>query len=61
MDPAVPAIEDSLSIKETKDDLIRKALIKHNGNRKLAARELGISERTLYRKLPPEFKTPRNG
>lgn len=61
MVPNVPAVEDSLSIKETKDDLIRKALIKHNGNRKLAARELGISERTLYRKLPPEFKTPRNG
>lgn len=61
IDPEVPAIGDSLSIKDTKDDLIRKALIKHNGNRKLAAMELGISERTLYRKLPPEFKTPRNG
>jgi transcriptional regulator of acetoin/glycerol metabolism len=28
-----------------------KALEKHNGKRKLAARELGISERTLYRKI----------
>lgn len=52
-------VTDSLSIKDTKDDLIRKALVKHNGNRKKAAEELGISERTLYRKLPPEFRTPR--
>lgn len=52
-------VPDSLSIKDTKDDLIRKALVKHNGNRKKAAEELGISERTLYRKLPDEFKTPR--
>lgn len=50
---------DSLSIKGTSDDLIRKALVKHNGNRKKAAEELGISERTLYRKLPPEFKNAK--
>jgi DNA-binding NtrC family response regulator len=31
--------------------MIRKALLKHDGKRKNAARELGISERTLYRKL----------
>lgn len=48
-----------LSIKGTSDDLIRKALAKHNGNRKKAAEELEISERTLYRKLPPEFKNPK--
>jgi len=52
-------VPDTLSIKDTKDDLIRKALVKHNGNRKKAAEELGISERTLYRKLPEEFRTPR--
>ena len=41
---------------QSNQDLIRKALEKHNGNRKKAAEELGISERTLYRKLPPEFR-----
>lgn len=39
------------SIQEVNTELIRKALEKHNGNRKLAAAELGISERTLYRKI----------
>ncbi len=43
--------EESLSIKERNADLVRKALEKHNGNRKLAAQELGISERTLYRRI----------
>ncbi len=46
----------SLSIRGANEDLIRKALEKHNGNRKKAAEELGISERTLYRKLPEEYK-----
>ena len=32
-------------------DLIEKVLRKHGGNRKAAAAELGISERTLYRKI----------
>ena len=50
------AEEAALSWKHTQDDLIRKALEKHNGNRKLAAEELGMSERTLYRKLPPEYR-----
>ena len=44
-------IEESLSIADTEKQLIRKALNKHNGKRKLAAEELGISERTLYRKI----------
>lgn len=48
------------SIREVEEDMIRKALEKHGGNRKKAARELGISERTLYRKLPAEFKSPKN-
>ena len=39
------------SIEEMNMELIKKALAKYNGNRKDAARELGISERTLYRKL----------
>ncbi|MBR1575460.1 MAG: sigma-54-dependent Fis family transcriptional regulator [Bacteroidales bacterium] len=43
--------EDSLSIRKVEEDHIRRALEKHHGNRKLAAAELGISERTLYRRL----------
>lgn len=41
----------SFSIHDTNADLIRKALEKHGGRRKDAAEELGISERTLYRKI----------
>jgi transcriptional regulator with PAS, ATPase and Fis domain len=44
-------IEESLSISEKEKDLIIKALSKYNGKRKKAAQELGISERTLYRKI----------
>jgi transcriptional regulator with PAS, ATPase and Fis domain len=44
-------IEESLSIQDKEVELIRKALRKHQGKRKLAAQELGISERTLYRKI----------
>jgi transcriptional regulator with PAS, ATPase and Fis domain len=44
-------IEESLSLQKKEIDLIRKALEKYNGKRKSAARELGISERTLYRKI----------
>jgi len=40
-----------LSLQKVSEELIRKALEKHSGNRKLAAEELGISERTLYRRL----------
>jgi len=46
----VKAIE-SLSIQEKELELIKKSLEKHDGKRKLAAKELGISERTLYRKI----------
>ena len=42
---------EEVSIKEANMDLIEKVLRKHGGNRKAAAAELGISERTLYRKL----------
>ncbi len=44
-------LEESLSLQEKEKDLIERALQKHNGRRKKAARELGISERTLYRKI----------
>jgi len=44
-------VEESLSISDKEVELIRKALDRHKGRRKLAAQELGISERTLYRKI----------
>jgi len=44
-------IEESLSLEEKEKEMIRKALDKYNGKRKHAANELGISERTLYRKI----------
>ena len=44
-------VEESLSLEEKEKELITKALNKYNGKRKLAANELGISERTLYRKI----------
>ena len=44
-------VEESLSLVDKESDLIKKALKKHKGKRKLAANELGISERTLYRKI----------
>jgi transcriptional regulator with PAS, ATPase and Fis domain len=44
-------IEDLLSLEKQEMDMIRRALDKHRGKRKNAAQELGISERTLYRKI----------
>ena len=44
-------VEESLSLDEVKKEMIRKALEKHHGNRKSAAQDLNISERTLYRKI----------
>ena len=44
-------LEESLSIQKKEEDLIRRALNKHHGKRKNAAHDLGISERTLYRKI----------
>jgi transcriptional regulator with PAS, ATPase and Fis domain len=44
-------IEESLSLQKKEVDFIRRALAKHEGKRKDAAAELGISERTLYRKI----------
>ena len=42
---------EDMSIKASNMELIEKVLRKHDGNRKAAAAELGISERTLYRKI----------
>lgn len=50
-DAGVVDVTDNLSLQHLGEDLIRKALAKYNGRRKDAARELGISERTLYRKI----------
>ena len=44
-------VEESLSLEEKEIEMIKKALEKHNGKRKYAANDLGISERTLYRKI----------
>ena len=43
--------EETLSLHDKEIELIKKSLERHNGKRKLAADELGISERTLYRKI----------
>jgi transcriptional regulator with PAS, ATPase and Fis domain len=44
-------VEEDMSIRTANQELIEKVLKKHGGNRKAAAAELGISERTLYRKI----------
>ena len=44
-------VEESLSLEDKERELIQKALVKHRNRRKAAAKELGISERTLYRKI----------
>ncbi|MDX5325568.1 MAG: sigma-54 dependent transcriptional regulator [Bacteroidota bacterium] len=46
-----PVEEENLSLQDQEIELIRKALRRNNGKRKDAADELGISERTLYRKI----------
>ena len=48
---AAEEVREDLNIQENARQLILHALQKHNGKRKAAAEELGISERTLYRKL----------
>jgi transcriptional regulator with PAS, ATPase and Fis domain len=44
-------VEEVLSLEEKEKEMIKKALQKHRNRRKTAAQELGISERTLYRKI----------
>ena len=46
-----PQQEQDLSLRKANDDIIERALARHGGKVKLAAAELGISERTIYRKL----------
>ena len=48
---AIEAEEETLSLHDKELELIKKSLERHKGKRKLAADELGISERTLYRKI----------
>lgn len=50
-DTEAEEVEESLSLVDKEADMIKKALKKHKGKRKSAAEELGISERTLYRKI----------
>lgn len=45
------AVEETISLQEKEFEMIKKALERNKNKRKLAARELGISERTLYRKI----------
>jgi DNA-binding NtrC family response regulator len=49
--PAHYEIDESLNIMDKEKELILKALKKHKGRRKDASTDLGISERTLYRKI----------
>lgn len=49
--PVDSGLNESLSLEDKEVEMIKKALKKHNGRRKRAAAELGISERTLYRKI----------
>lgn len=42
---------ETLSLQDQEREMIKRALLKHHGKRKTAAQELGISERTLYRKI----------
>ena len=56
----IPSFEESepaeISIRQMGDDLIERALARHGGKVKPAAKELGISERTIYRKLAVKKK-----
>ncbi len=48
---SIEILDENLSLMDNEKDLIQKALRKHHGKRKEAANDLGISERTLYRKI----------
>ncbi|HMT29305.1 MAG TPA: sigma 54-interacting transcriptional regulator, partial [Bacteroidia bacterium] len=51
MHPHEELSEELLSLAEKEKEIIKRAVEKHRGKRKYAAKELGISERTLYRKI----------
>ena len=57
-DPEGGPLPDGTTIRKAGDELIERSLAKHGGKVKLAAAELGISERTIYRKLA-EWKKGR--
>lgn len=52
-----PSPQSAVSLKKAGDEMIRAALEKHSGNIREAAAELGISERTIYRRIASEKKT----
>jgi transcriptional regulator with PAS, ATPase and Fis domain len=47
----IKELPENLSLQEKEKEMIKEALLKHKGRRKPASKELGISERTLYRKI----------
>ena len=51
LEPEGGAIPEGTTIRKAGDELIERSLAKHGGKVKLAAAELGVSERTIYRKL----------
>ena len=52
MDTSIPEEkEEARTLEDTERETIKRALERHSGRRKMAARELNISERTLYRKI----------
>ena len=51
LEPEGGALPEGTTIRKAGDELIERSLAKHGGKVKLAAAELGVSERTIYRKL----------
>jgi DNA-binding NtrC family response regulator len=51
LEPESVGSNENLSLEAKEEELIKKSLLRNNGKRKNAAKELGISERTLYRKI----------
>ncbi|MFN7676355.1 helix-turn-helix domain-containing protein, partial [Flavobacterium sp.] len=51
LDAETVEVEEILKLEQKEIELIKKSLERHKGKRKAAADELGISERTLYRKI----------
>ena len=49
--PEAPPVPATPSLEQLEKDVVRKALARNNGNRRQTAEQLGISERTLYRKI----------